>query len=208
MLCRRSRACSSGSRLGRRAVTWQRLPGGLCHHIYRVGVDGEAYVAGARTPVSAAGLGIPPDREVANTVLAAATGAGAQVFEVLPDVPAIVIEFIPGRTLGIDDVRRRTDAADRDRLPALHAGGRSATTSTSSPSATSCSDCARHDLPLPAGYHDHTPTVERSRGARTRAAATVPCHNDLLAENFIARRRRADHRLPTVRQQRPRVRAR
>src|SRR6185312_7238298 len=42
-----------------RAVEWQRLEGGLSHHIYRVDVDGTSYVLRVLEPaVSAAGLGV------------------------------------------------------------------------------------------------------------------------------------------------------
>src|SRR5438045_1672193 len=67
-----------------RAVTAERLPGGLSHHIFRVDVDGESFVLRVLDPaVSEAGLGIPPDQEIANTVRAAQGGAGPRVHEVL-----------------------------------------------------------------------------------------------------------------------------
>ena len=45
-----------------RAVTWQRLQGGLSHHIYRVDADGSPYVLRILEPaVSAAGLGDAKD---------------------------------------------------------------------------------------------------------------------------------------------------
>src|SRR3954466_9837192 len=79
-----------------RAVTWQRLEGGLSHHIYRVDADGAAYVLRVLEPaVSGAGLGVPPAQEGASAVVAARTGVGPRVFEVLPDVPAMVLEFLP-----------------------------------------------------------------------------------------------------------------
>ena len=85
-----------------RAVTWQRLEGGLSHHIYRVDVDGRPHVLRVLDPaVSAVGLGIEPAQEIANTLLAAGSGVGPRVYDVLADVPAIVIEFLPGRTLGL-----------------------------------------------------------------------------------------------------------
>jgi thiamine kinase-like enzyme len=172
-----------------RPVTWAPLPGGLSHHIYRVAVDGASYVLRVLQPaVSAAGLGIPPEREIENTLVAARSGIGARVVEVLPDVPALVLEFIPGRTLGAADVR---DPAFAEPIAAacrrLHAGPRFGNDFDIFAKRTELLGlCHRNDLPLPAGYRDHDDTVERLRAALAVAAPpTVPCHNDLLAENFV-----------------------
>ena len=46
--------------------------------------------------------------------------------------------------------------------------------------------CRRHELRLPEGYLDRNSTVDRIGPALAAVPArTVPCHNDLLAENFI-----------------------
>ncbi|GGM82275.1 phosphotransferase [Dactylosporangium sucinum] len=172
-----------------RAVEWQRLDGGLSHHIFRVDVDGQPYVLRVLEPaVSAAGLGIPPEQEIANTVRAAGT-VGARVYTVLDDVPAIVLEFLPGRTLRAADVRHPAVVpAIAEACRRLHAG----------PAFGNAFDifakrdellavCARHDLPLPEGYLDRSSTVDDIRAALSVAPLpAVPCHNDLLAENFIA----------------------
>ncbi|MET7393922.1 choline/ethanolamine kinase family protein [Dactylosporangium sp. NPDC005572] len=172
-----------------RAVEWQRLDGGLSHHIFRVDVDGQPYVLRVLEPaVSAAGLGIPPELEIVNTVRAAET-VGARVYAVLEDVPAVVLEFLPGRTLHAADVRHPAVVpAIAEACRRLHAG----------PAFGNAFDifakrdellavCARHELPLPEGYLDRTSTVEEIRAALSVAPLpAVPCHNDLLAENFIA----------------------
>ena len=177
------------SALAGRVAAWAPLPGGLSHHIYRVCADADEYVLRVLQPaVSAAGLGIPPEREVANTLAAAEAGVGAAVVEVLPDVPALVLEFIPGRTLGADDVRdpgRAGPIAAACRR--LHAGPRFGNDfDIFAKRAELLALCERHALPLPAGYHDHDDAVTRLRAAlATNPPPTVPCHNDLLAENFI-----------------------
>src|SRR5688572_18347379 len=82
-----------------RAVEWHRLEGGLSHHVYKVDVDGIAYVLRVLEPaVSKAGLGVPPEQEIANTLAAARAGVGAQVYQVLDEVPALVLEYLAGRT--------------------------------------------------------------------------------------------------------------
>jgi thiamine kinase-like enzyme len=172
-----------------RDVTWAPLPGGLSHHIYRVESGAQTFVLRVLQPaVSAAGLGIPPADEIANTLVAARSGAGAAVVEVLPDVPALVLEFIPGRTLATADVR---DPAMTGPIAAacrrLHAGARFVNDfDIFAKRAELLALCARHELPLPDGYHDHDDAVERLRAALAAdPPPAVPCHNDLLAENFI-----------------------
>jgi hypothetical protein len=139
--------------------------------------------------VSAAGLGVPPEQEVARRTLAAArSGAGAAVVEVLADVPALGLEFIPGpharrrrrprsgpgRTdrCGLPPAARRSPV--RQRLRDLRQAGRVADL------------CQRHDLPLPDGYHDHDDEVARpAGGARQRAAENRAVPQRPAAENFI-----------------------
>ena len=173
-----------------RAVEWRRLEGGLSHHIFRVDVDGETYVLRVLDPsVQTTGLGIDPALEVANTQIAAATGAGPRVLHVMPDVPAIVIEFLPGRTLGADDVRQPDMVPKIARAcRKLHSGAPFANDFDIFVKRDELLGiCARHDLPLPDGYLDYTPTVRAVQTALNgNPLPARPCHNDLLAENFIA----------------------
>jgi thiamine kinase-like enzyme len=173
-----------------RAVRAEPLAGGLSHHIYRVDVDGAAYVLRVLEPaVSAAGLGIAPEHEIANTLRAADTGVGARVLEVLPDVPALVLEFLPGRTLGPADVRDPAMVGPIARAcRRLHAGRRFVNDFDIFARRAQLLDiCRRYDLTLPAGYLDYESTVDRIRAAlAVSPEPLVPCHNDLLAENFLA----------------------
>jgi thiamine kinase-like enzyme len=172
-----------------RPVRCAPLPGGLSHHIYRVEDGANRYVLRVLQPaVSDAGLGVPPGQEVANTRIAAASGVGAAVLEVLDDPPALVLEFLPGRTLGAADVRDPALAGPiAAACRALHAGERFTNDfDIFAKREELLALCARHDLPLPAGYRDHDGTVARLRAALAAAPPpAVPCHNDLLAENFI-----------------------
>jgi thiamine kinase-like enzyme len=110
------------------------------------------------------------------------------VVEVLPDVPALLLEFLPGRTLGAADV---CDPALAEPIAtacrALHAGERFGNDfDIFAKRAELLALCARHDLPVPDGYHDHEDAVGRLRQALAATALpSVPCHNDLLPENFI-----------------------
>lgn len=172
-----------------RVVEHRRLPGGLSHQIWLVTCGGRSYVLRVLDPaVSAAGLGVPPAQEISNTLRAAESGVGARVYEVLPDMPALVLEFLPGRTLTAGNVRTpATSIRIADACRRLHAG----------PAFGNDFDilvkqrellaiCRRHDLRMPEGYLDRLSTVEEVGGALDAARlARVPCHNDLLPENFI-----------------------
>src|SRR5262245_14083546 len=107
-------------------LTHRPLTGGLSHHISRVDVRGRSYVLRVLEPaVSAAGLGVAPPLEIENTRRAAESGAGPRVYEVLPDVPALVLEFLPGRTLDPAAVREpRTIPRIAAACRRLHAGPR------------------------------------------------------------------------------------
>ncbi|GIJ45853.1 choline kinase [Virgisporangium aliadipatigenens] len=174
-----------------RVRAWEGLPvrvsplaGGLSHHIYRVAAAGETFVLRILDPaVAEVGLGFPPADEIANT--RRAEGVGARVVEALGD-EAIVLEFLPGRTLSATDIPGRTGpiaAACRR----LHSGPRFVTDfDIFAKREELLGVCARHGLPLPPGYTDHTTTVARIRDALAVAPLpSVPCHNDLLAENFV-----------------------
>jgi thiamine kinase-like enzyme len=170
-------------------VRHRRLEGGLSHQIWKVDLGEQSYVLRVLDPaVSLAGLGVPPEQEIRNTVLAARSGAGARVFEVVPDVPALVLEFLPGRTLSAADVRdpavipRIADACRR-----LHAGPPFDNPFDIVAKLHELLDvCHRHDLRMPAGYLDRVPAVDDIGAALADTPLpAVPCHNDLLAENFI-----------------------
>jgi thiamine kinase-like enzyme len=172
-----------------RAVRAGPIEGGLSHHIWRVDCDEDRYVLRVLDPaVSAVGLGIAPELEIANTLRAAASGVGAGVHEVLPDVPAIVLEYLPGHTLHAPDVRshpmlgRIAAACHR-----LHAGPRFANDfSIVAKLNELLALCEREGLPVPDGFRQRLPIVEEVCAALAVAPlATVPCHNDLLAENLI-----------------------
>lgn len=164
------------------------LKGGLSHRVLRVDADGTPYVLRVLDPaVSAAGLGIPARLEIENTVRAARTGVGPAVLYAGDDV--MVLEYIDGPTLGHDDVRRpemipRLAAACR-RLhggPVPFAGDFSIFRKAEELFAR----CREHDLPIPDGYADHLPALAAIERAMDRVPLpSVPCHNDLLPENFI-----------------------
>jgi thiamine kinase-like enzyme len=170
------------------AVTYATLKGGLSHRVLKVDVGGTPYVLRVLDPaVSAAGLGVPAAVEIENTVQAARTGVGPAVLYV--EGEAMVLEYIDGVTLGQEDVRR---AETIPRLAAacrrLHDGPArfAADFSVFRKAEELYARCREHDLPVPDGYAEHFPVLERIERAMERAPLPpVPCHNDLLPENFI-----------------------
>lgn len=164
------------------------IKGGLSHQIARVdSAKGERWVLRVLNPrISAAGLGIPLEQEIANTKRAAEAGVGARVLHELPG--ALLLEYIDGRTLDMDAVR---DPALTPGIAAacrlLHRGPRFVNDFSIFRKLDELLGlCRRHDLPLPAGYEDHLPLVAEIEDALARRPLpAVPCHNDLLAENFM-----------------------
>jgi thiamine kinase-like enzyme len=174
-----------------RRLEWQQLFGGLAHVAYAVSVeDGSRYVVKFLTQeMDDFGLMIPIPDLIANTVAAGESGVGAWVVQALPHLPALVLEYIDGRTLDTPDLARadyipRIGAAIRD----LHAKAppmRNATVIWKF-----LEDylglIAKHSLACPAGILDWLPTVRTIETAlAVNALQPVPSNNDLLAKNVM-----------------------
>jgi len=141
------------------------LSGGLTNENYLVETGGARYVV--RVPgQSTELLSIDRDNEVHNTRAAATTGIGPKVLEVIPELDVMVLEFIEGPTQSAGTLQS-TQMANRlieDYLDIVDA----------------------HDVAIPAGYRDRLSTVsEIERAVAAGSLPSVPCHNDLLCENFI-----------------------
>ena len=170
---------------GARSV--ERLAGGLTNTNYKVTTAEKAYVvriSGKDTGL----LAIDRENEVHNTIAASETGVGAPFVAALPELDALVLEFMDGEVM-TSELLRRGDRIDKiaDSCRRLHAGRR-----------------FLHDFDmfeiqrgyvavvkergfrLPDRYEAFEPQVRALESAmRVRAEPTVPCNNDLLAENFI-----------------------
>ncbi|MFF5211214.1 phosphotransferase [Streptosporangium sp. NPDC000396] len=162
------------------------IKGGLSHRIARLDTaDGQRWLLRVLDPrVSEAGLGIPLDQEITNTLHAAQTGVGPQVLRRMPG--ALLLEYLDGVTLNAHDVRTLPEpiaAACRR----LHAGPRFVNDfSIFRKLDELLALCRTHGLRTPDGYEDRLRTVaEIERALAADPLPTVPCHNDLLPENFI-----------------------
>ena len=168
-------------------VKVSQLSGGLTNENYLVEAGGQRYVM--RLPgQSTELLAIDRANEVYNTKAAATTGIGPRVLEHIAGLDALVLEFIPGQTMSAKTLQSIEMAA---RMAAsfrrLH----------DSPRFLKDFNMFRlieqylaivdeHAVTIPDGYRDWLPAVAGIEQAVGRGALTsVPCHNDLLCENFI-----------------------
>jgi thiamine kinase-like enzyme len=170
-----------------RDVKVSQLSGGLTNENYLVEADGQRYVM--RIPgQSTELLSIDRANEVFNTKAAATTGIGPQVLEHIPALDALVLEFIPGTTMSAATLQSKAMAS---RMAAsfrrLHGA----------PSFLKDFNMFRliedylrivdeHAVTIPDGYRERLPAIARIEAAvESGALPAVPCHNDLLCENFI-----------------------
>ena len=173
--------------LAARPRTVQELPGGITNRNYKVTTPAGTFVA----RLSSAGtelLAIDRECEYRNSVTAAAAHAGPEVIEYRPLDHLLVVAYIEGRTLQAADVAaeqnipRIAQACRR-----LHDGGRFGNDFDMFDVQRGYLAVARsRGFKIPAGYDDLRPQFTAAEKAlAARAPATVPCHNDLLAANFI-----------------------
>lgn len=170
-----------------RRVNVEPLAGGLTNTNYRVVVDGETFIVripGASTEL----LAVDRQNEIYNSKAAAEAGVGPKVLHELPQYDVMVLEFIDGQTMSIESLQARGMPVRIARsLKLLHEGRRF----------LKDFDMFRlvefylgivdeHQVRIPEDYRNYLPVVNRIEGAvRAAALPTVPCNNDLLAENYI-----------------------
>lgn len=168
-------------------VTVSKLSGGLTNENYLVESGGQKYVM--RIPgQSTELLAIDRANEVHNTQAAATTGIGPRVLEHIPGLDVLVLEFIPGPTMSAKALQSKEMAG---RMAAsfrrLH----------SSPRFREDFNMFRlieyylgivdqQQVTIPDDYREWLPAVARiEQAVAAGALPSVPCHNDLLCENFI-----------------------
>jgi thiamine kinase-like enzyme len=170
-----------------KSVAIHPLSGGLTNTNYRVEVEGIPYVVripGASTEL----LAVDRGNEYHNTRAAGEAGVGPKIAHYLPDENVMVLEFIHGQTMSIPALHAPgMPARIAHSLKLLHAGPR-----------------FQHDFNMfrlvefylrivaeqgariPDTYRERQPAVKRIEEAlAVHPLPTVPCHNDLLAENYI-----------------------
>ncbi|MBI2763844.1 MAG: phosphotransferase family protein [Chloroflexi bacterium] len=170
-----------------RRVTTAPISGGLTNRNYRVDVDGVPHfvrIPGAGTDL----LAVDRANELHNTRAAAAAGAGARVLHHLIAWDIIVLEWLDARTMSNDAFQSPGQPARiAEALRRLHAGPRFRDDfDMVALAAHYLRVVDEQGIPVPAGYREHLGAVPRLAAAlRAHPLATVPCHNDLLAENYL-----------------------
>ena len=163
------------------------LPGGLTNTNYKVSTASGDYVV--RVSAKDAGLlAIDRENEYLNTVAAADAGVGAPVTAYLPDENVLVLEFIVGQTQSPEDLRRG-DKLDWVAAACLRLHGARRFRDDFNMfriQARYLEIVQERGFRLPERYLEFEPQVRAIEEAMAvRDEGTVPCNNDLLAENFI-----------------------
>jgi thiamine kinase-like enzyme len=168
-------------------ISIQRLSGGLTNSNFRVLVDGTPYfvrVPGANTEL----LAVDRDNEYFNASAAASAGVGPKIVHYLSEYQVMVLEFLNGTTMSNESLNapgRPTAVAQAIRR--LHACPRFLTDfNMFRLTEFYLNICKQHEVRIPDGYFERMPNVQRiEQELMSNPLATVPCHNDLLAENYM-----------------------
>ena len=163
------------------------LPGGLTNTNCKITTPGGTFVARLSRP-SSGFLSIDRDAEFRNSMAAAAAGIAPQVVEYVAGAGVLVIEWVAGRTLDPADLLEAdilTRIATSCRR--LHGAPRFVADFNMFRIQRRYLDTVRsRGFRLPDRYMDFMPAFDRVASVLSmHPAATVPCHNDLLAANFI-----------------------
>ena len=168
-------------------VAIEPLSGGLTNTNYKITVDGTPFfvrVPGASTEL----LAVNRENEYFNSKAAAEAGVGPKVLYHLPEFNVMVLEFIDGRTMSKDALKMPgMPTRMAQAIKQLHAGPRFLTDfNMFRLTEYYLKLCEERDIPIPDGYLERMPTVQEIEKAMSvKPLATVPCNNDLLAENYI-----------------------
>jgi thiamine kinase-like enzyme len=170
-----------------RAVDAEAIAAGLTNANWKVTVDGTPHfvrIPGAATDL----LAVDRANERHNTRAAATAGVGPPVLHELPEWDVFVLAWVDARTMSIETLGAPgIPARVAEALRQLHAG----------PRFRDDFDMFRtterylrvvdeRAILIPNGYRDRLdrlPRIEAALGVHP--LPTVPCHNDLLAENYL-----------------------
>ena len=170
-----------------RMISIQPLSGGLTNSNYRVEVDGTPFfvrVPGESTEL----LAIDRNNEYYNTKAAAEAGVAPKVLYYLPEDCVMVLEFLNGKTMSKDSLNAAgMPGRMAHAIKQLHAGPRFLTEfNMFRLTEFYLSLCKEREIRIPDGYVERMTTVQQIEKAMSvNPLATVPCNNDLLAENYL-----------------------
>jgi thiamine kinase-like enzyme len=163
------------------------LSGGLTNTNHLVTADGTRYVVripGASTEL----LAVDRSNERHNAQAAASTGISPPIVEYLDDWNVMILAFVEGRTMSAEALRTPEQARRiADSLKVLHTAPRfSKDFDMFRLTEFYLSVCDERQIRIPGGFHDRMARLaEIERAFAANPVPEVPCHNDLLAENYI-----------------------
>jgi thiamine kinase-like enzyme len=163
------------------------LSGGLTNSNYKVDVDGCPYfvrLPGADTEL----LAINRENEHHNTRAAHVAGVGPEVIHHLPGYNVMVLEFLFGQTMSKDALNQPgMPTRMAEAIKQLHEGPRFLTDfNMFRLTEYYLQICTEREIEIPKGYRERLTVIETIEQAMSvKPLATVPCNNDLLAENYI-----------------------
>jgi thiamine kinase-like enzyme len=168
-------------------VGFSELSGGLTNTNYLVTTPEARYVV--RIPgVATELLAVDRANERHNAQAAAETGVSPRIVEYVERWNVMVLEYVQGRTMSGESLRTHSNARRMaSSLRRLH---------TARPFASDfdmfrltefyLNVCQEREVSIPDGFRDRLPQVgEIERSLGRRPMKKMPCHNDLLAENYI-----------------------
>ena len=170
-----------------REVSIYTLSGGLTNTNFKVEVEGTPYfvrVPGGSTEL----LAIDRKNEYHNTKAASEAGVGPKVLYHLPEYDVMVLEFLQGKTMSKDSLNQPgMPTRMAQAIKKLNTGPRFFSDfNMFRLTEYYLQICRDRDIRIPEGYLDRMPTVtEIEKAVCVNPLATVPCNNDLLAENYI-----------------------
>lgn len=170
-----------------RRISITPLSGGLTNSNFKVEVDGAPYfvrVPGASTEL----LAINRENEYHNSKAAHEAGVGPKVLYYLTEECVMVLEFLNGTTMSKGSLNAPgMPTRMAQAIKKLHSGPRFLTDFNM----FRLTDyylqiCDENGITIPDGYLDRMPTVQTIEQAMSvKSLGTVPCNNDLLAENYL-----------------------
>jgi thiamine kinase-like enzyme len=160
---------------------------GLTNSNFRVDVDGCPHFLRIPGPATEL-LAVDRGNELANTRAAAKAGVGPKVLHRDGPTGALVLEWLPGRTMSNEAFAATgTPVRIAAALRRLHGGPRFRDDfDMVGLSAYYLRVVDDRSISIPVGYREHLPLIPRIAAAlAARPLPSVPCHNDLLAENYL-----------------------
>jgi len=171
------------------SASYTPLYGGLTNSNFRVQINGQRYfvrIPGPQTEL----LAVDRNNEYQNSIAAAEIGIGPQVHFFLKNYNVMVMEFIDGKTMTNKDMHMPgmpTKIAQSLKL--LHRAPPFLTNFNMFRLVEYYMQVVKeHKVKIPSDYYQRTallPTIEGAIAINTEQIPHMPCHNDLVAENFI-----------------------